>query len=204
MSIRCIVASFTERLVDSLVSVLGLAVLSPLFLVVSVLIKADSPGTVFYRAPRVGRYGELFHLYKFRTMVAGAAKKGPGITTSGDNRVTRIERLLRRFKIDELPQLINIVRGEMSLVGPRPEDPRYVALYTPEQRRVLEVRPGITSPASIHYRHEEEMLAGSNWEADYVEKVLPHKLEIELTYLTRRTLWTDLGILAQTGLVLLR
>jgi len=124
-------------------------------------------------------------------------------TTAGDRRITRVGRLLRRSKIDELPQLVNVWKGEMSLVGPRPEDPRYVALYTPEQRRVLAVKPGITSPASLQYRHEEELLAGEDWEQVYVEQVMPHKLAIDLEYLQRRTVWTDLGVIWQTVVALL-
>jgi lipopolysaccharide/colanic/teichoic acid biosynthesis glycosyltransferase len=187
------------RLIDLVASALGLLVLSPLFLIVSLLIKADSAGTVFHRSQRAGRHGRPFRLYKFRTMVAGAHMQGPGITPAGDSRITRVGRLLRRTKIDELPQLINVLRGEMGLVGPRPEDPRYVALYTPEQRRVLEARPGMTSPASVRYRHEEEMLVGPDWERVYVERVLPHKLQIELEYLARRTFWSDLGVVLQTS-----
>ena len=124
-----------------------------------------------------------FRLYKFRRMVSDADKQGPGITATGDSRITRVGRFLRRTKIDELPQLINVLSGDMSLVGPRPEDPRYVTLYTPEQRRVLAVRPGITSAASLAYRHEEQLLAGADWETVYREEVLPAKLAIDLEYL---------------------
>lgn len=192
------------RLLDLVASLVGLILLSPLFLLVAVLIKVDSPGPVLYRAQRVGRDGGLFRLYKFRSMIEDAARHGPGITSACDTRITRIGRLLRRTKIDELPQLLNVLKGEMSLVGPRPEDPRYVALYTPEQRRVLAVRPGITSPASLRYRNEEQLLSGPDWEQVYVQQVMVHKLEIELDYLARRTLWSDLGIILQTLLLLLR
>jgi lipopolysaccharide/colanic/teichoic acid biosynthesis glycosyltransferase len=187
-----------RRWLDVFVSLVGLIVLSPLALLVAALIKLDSPGPVFYRAERIGRGGQPFHLLKFRSMVSDADRHGPAVTTAGDDRVTRVGRLLRRTKIDELPQLVNVLRGEMSLVGPRPEDPRYVALYSPEQRRVLEARPGITSPASVRYRHEESLLQGPDWERTYIGRVMPHKLEIELDYLARRSLWTDLGILWQT------
>jgi lipopolysaccharide/colanic/teichoic acid biosynthesis glycosyltransferase len=193
-----------------LASLAGLMLLSPLFLLVAVVIKLDSAGPAFYRAERVGRGGHSFRLFKFRSMVhletAEAHRRGPGITTAADERVTRLGRLLRKTKVDELPQLINVLRGDMSLVGPRPEDPRYVALYTREQRRVLAVRPGITSPASVHYRHEEELLctAGPNWEQVYVEEVMPHKLQMELDYLKRRTLWTDLGVIFETCMTLFR
>ena len=192
------------RLIDLAASLVGLILLGPFLALVALLIKADSPGPVFYRARRVGKDGRPFRLYKFRTMVVDADVRGPGITTAGDSRITRVGRLLRRSKIDELPQLINVLEGEMSLVGPRPEDPRYVALYTPEQRRVLAVRPGITSPASLRYRHEERLLDGPDWRQVYVEQVMPHKLQIELDYLAHRTAWSDLGILLRTLLALFR
>jgi lipopolysaccharide/colanic/teichoic acid biosynthesis glycosyltransferase len=189
---------------EAVISIIGLTLLSPTFLLVAALIKLDSPGPVFYHARRVGKDGRPFRLYKFRTMVADAARRGPSITTAGDRRITRVGRLLRRTKIDELPQLINVLKGEMSLVGPRPEDPRYVALYTPEQRRVLGVRPGITSPAAIRYRHEERLLNGPDWEQIYVQQVMVHKLQIELDYLARRTVWSDLGIILGTVWTLFR
>jgi lipopolysaccharide/colanic/teichoic acid biosynthesis glycosyltransferase len=191
-------------LFDLFVSLAGLILLFPSFILIAIAIKLDSPGPVFFRAQRVGRHGHLFSIYKFRSMVPDAAQKGPGITAAGDPRITRVGKVLRRTKLDELPQLINVVRGEMSLVGPRPEDPRYVALYTPEQWRVLSVRPGITSPASIRFRHEEDMLQGEDWEQVYREKVLPAKLQIELEYLERRSVWHDLGIIAQTVLALVQ
>jgi lipopolysaccharide/colanic/teichoic acid biosynthesis glycosyltransferase len=192
------------RMLDLLASLLGLIVCSPLFGLVALSIKLDSPGPVLYRARRVGQRGRVFYVFKFRSMVAGADRQGPGITAAGDTRVTRVGRWLRRTKLDELPQLINVLRGEMSLVGPRPEDPRYVACYTSVQRAVLQARPGITSPASVHYRHEEEILIGADWEKTYIEEVMPHKLQIELDYLARRTVWSDLGLLGRTVLALFR
>jgi lipopolysaccharide/colanic/teichoic acid biosynthesis glycosyltransferase len=192
------------RLLDLFASVTGLALLSPLLVLIAIAIKLDSPGSVFFRGQRVGRGGRLFKIYKFRSMVADAAQKGPGITTAGDPRITRVGEVLRRTKLDELPQLINVVRGEMSLVGPRPEDPRYVPLYTPEQRRVLSVRPGMTSPASLRFRHEEELLQGGDWERVYLSEVLPAKLQIELEYLERRSVWTDLRVIVQTVLALVQ
>jgi len=191
-------ADRVRRWLDVAASLVGLAVLSPLLIGIGLWIKIDSPGPVFYRATRVCKDGQLFRLYKFRSMVAGADKQGPGITATGDARVTRAGRFLRRSKLDELPQLINVLKGEMSLVGPRPEDPRYVALYTPEQRRVLAVRPGITSAASLVYRQEEQLLAGPDWETVYREQVLPAKLAIDLDYLARRSLWSDLGLIVRT------
>jgi len=123
---------------------------------------------------------------------------GPGITTSGDPRITRIGAWVRRHKVDELPQLVNVIAGDMSLVGPRPEDPRYVALYTPEQRQILQVRPGITSAASLAYRNEEQMLSGPNWQDTYIHEVMPAKLAIDLDYLARRNLLTDLTLILRT------
>ncbi len=195
---RSMVADSIRRLLDIVASVAGLIVLSPLFILIGLWIKCDSPGPVCYRAQRVGKDGRLFRLYKFRSMVADADKRGPGITATGDTRITPVGRFLRRTKLDELPQLINVLRGEMSLVGPRPEDPHYVALYTPEQRRVLAVRPGMTSAASLVYRHEEQLLAGEDWETVYRTKVLPDKLAIDLAYLERRTLVSDLKLILRT------
>jgi len=192
------------RWLDVLVSLIGLILLGPLFLLLAALIKLDSPGPVFYRAERMGKGGQPFRLCKFRSMVRDAEQHGPAITSAGDNRITRVGRMLRRTKTDELPQLVNVLKGDMSLVGPRPEDPRYVQLYTPEQRRVLEVRPGITSPASLMYRHEEQVLSGPDWEEVYVGQVMPHKLQLELDYLERRTFWSDLWVLFATLSVFLR
>jgi len=193
-----------KRTFDFLFSAFFLLILSPVFLLIALLIKLDSPGPVFYRAVRVGKKGEPFRLYKFRSMAAGAAVKGPGITHQGDPRVTWVGNWLRRFKLDELPQLINVCKGEMSLVGPRPEDPRYVAVYTPEHRRVFSVRPGITSAASVRYRHEEKLLIGADWEDTYLQVILPEKLKIDLDYIQRRTFATDLLIIWQTFLALFR
>jgi lipopolysaccharide/colanic/teichoic acid biosynthesis glycosyltransferase len=186
------------RIVDMLASGIGLILLSPLLLAIALTIKLTSPGPVFFRATRVGRDGVPFRLYKFRSMLNDADRLGPGITAASDPRITPIGRFLRRTKMDELPQLINVTRGEMSLVGPRPEDPRYVALYTEEQRQILRVRPGITSPASLRYRDESSLLAGQDWERVYIEQIMPHKLTIELDYLAGRSLLTDLGLIAQT------
>lgn len=191
-------AERVRRWVDVAVALVGLILLSPLLLCLALWLKIDSAGPVFYRATRIGQGGRPFHLVKFRSMVAGADKQGPGITATGDLRVTRAGRFLRRTKLDELPQLLNVLKGEMSLVGPRPEDPRYVARYTPAQRQVLAVRPGITSAASLAYRHEEQLLVGDDWETCYCTQVLPDKLAIDLAYLERRTLVSDLQILLQT------
>jgi lipopolysaccharide/colanic/teichoic acid biosynthesis glycosyltransferase len=193
-----------KRGFDLAAAMLGLALLSPLLLLTAVLIKVTMPGPVFYRAERVGVAGRRFRLYKFRSMAVDADRVGPKITAQGDSRITPLGRWLRRYKIDELPQLINVVRGEMSLVGPRPEDPAYVAHYTVEQRLLLSVRPGITSSASLQFRREEELLTGPNWQAAYFKEILPQKLAIELAYLQRQTFWTDLELILKTILAIFR
>lgn len=193
-----------KRAFDVAASAIGLIVLSPILLLLALLIKLTSPGPVFHRATRVGRYGKPFRLYKFRSMVVNAAYIGPAITVADDPRVTHVGRLLRRTKLDELPQLINVLRGDMSLVGPRPEDPKYVALYTDEQRRILEVRPGITSLASVTYRNEEDLLMGESWEREYVERILPIKLAADLEYAYHSSLWRDVKLIFQTLRALFR
>ncbi|KXK49314.1 MAG: putative glycosyltransferase [Chloroflexi bacterium OLB13] len=192
-----------KRAFDVVASAGGLTVLSPLLLLVAILVKATSQGPVLYRATRVGRDGVLFTLLKFRSMVQNADKLGPGVTGADDARITPIGRFLRRTKLDELPQLINVLRGEMSIVGPRPEDPRYVALYTPEQREVLKVRPGITSPASVEYRSEAELLSGQDWETKYVNEVMPAKLAIDLQYVRNSSFWGDLSLILRTALAII-
>jgi lipopolysaccharide/colanic/teichoic acid biosynthesis glycosyltransferase len=191
------------RLLDVSVSLVALVVLSPLLAVIAIVVKISSDGPAVYRGRRVGKDGRLFEIYKFRTMVVGAENCGPGVTCRDDPRVTRVGRVLRRTKLDELPQFVNTLRGDMSLVGPRPEDPRYVASYSPEQRKVLTVKPGLTSAATLLHRHEQQMLAGVDWERTYVNEVLPAKLQVELHYLSRRNLPSDLRILLQTTLALL-
>ena len=193
-----------KRLLDFLSALIGLIVLSPLFLIISLIIKLTSPGPVFHCGKRVGLNGRLFNLYKFRTMIANAQDIGPGITAQNDPRITGIGKFLRKTKMDEFPQLINVLTGDMSLVGPRPEDPRYVTQYTPEQRKILRVRPGITSAASLTYRNEEQMLRGQDWETVYETQILPAKLEIDLAYLSKRTLSSDMLLIARTIFSLFR
>jgi len=189
-----------QRLFDLLSALIGLVLLSPIFLIACLVIKLTSPGPIFHCGDRVGLNGKLFTLYKFRTMIADAPAMGPGITANDDPRITRVGHLLRRTKIDELPQLINVLKGDMSLVGPRPEDPRYVAQYTPEQKRILSVRPGITSAASLAFRKEEQMLSGSDWEGMYCTEVLPTKLAMDLAYFSHRTLLSDILLIIRTVL----
>ena len=188
-----------KRTLDLVAAAIGLLVLAPLFAVIAVVIRRDSPGPVFFRQERVGRGGSPFQIFKFRTMRTDAERQGGQLTVGADPRVTGVGRVLRKYKLDELPQLINVVLGDMSLVGPRPEVPRYVALYDERQRRVLDVRPGITDPASIAYREENALLAAAvDPEATYVREVMPAKLEMNLDYLDRRSLLTDLGIIFDT------
>lgn len=185
-----------RRVLDVVVAAAGLLILSPLFAVLAIAVKLSSPGPVFHRGERVGRGGKLFKLYKLRSMRVG--EPGPAITPAGDLRVTAIGAWLRRTKLDELPQLINVLAGDMSLVGPRPEAERYVAMYDVEQRRILSARPGMTSPASLLYRNEEAQLVGEDWERLYVEKIMPAKLQIDLDYLDRRGLASDLRVILNT------
>jgi lipopolysaccharide/colanic/teichoic acid biosynthesis glycosyltransferase len=187
-----------KRAFDILASGIGLSVLSPVLLVIALAIKLTSSGPIFYHATRIGRDGDPFKLYKFRSMVVDADKIGPAVTGAQDQRITPIGRLLRRTKFDEFPQLINVFIGDMSLVGPRPEAPKYVALYNDEQRRVLDVRPGITSPASVEYRNEEALLTGDDWEQMYIEEVMPAKLAIDLQYVENPTLGRDIIIIFKT------
>ena len=194
-----------RRAFDLLAAALGLLVLAPLFALVAVAIRATSPGEVFFRQERVGRDGRPFRIFKFRTMRRNAEAQGGQLTVAGDARVTPVGALLRRHKIDELPQLINVIRGEMSLVGPRPEVPRYVAHYDERERRVLRVRPGITDPASIAFRDENDLLAASDDpEATYLREVMPKKLAMNLAYLERRNLGSDVAVILRTLLRLVR
>ena len=188
-----------KRLIDATLSFVALLVLCPLFAVVGIIIKCTSPGPVLYWQDRVGRAGRIFKIAKFRSMVVGADQKGLGITISGDARVTRVGGFLRKSKIDEFPQLWNVLKGEMSLVGPRPELSQYVAAYTPEQRLVLQVRPGITDPASIRYRHEEAVLATSqNPDEFYRGVILPDKLAINLEYIREISAYSDIKCVIHT------
>lgn len=193
-----------KRWTDVLVSAAGLLLLWPLGLVVAIAIKADSPGPVFYRQQRVGRGGVPFRIHKFRTMRHAPASAGPALTVGDDQRITRTGAWLRRTRVDELPQLIDVLRGAMSLVGPRPEVPRYVAHYPAALRdKVLSVRPGITDPASLAYRHEADLLArAADPEREYIDVVLPAKLALSAAYVARATWWSDLGVMWRTLRVL--
>jgi lipopolysaccharide/colanic/teichoic acid biosynthesis glycosyltransferase len=189
-----------KRGFDLCVSLLSLLLLAPLFLVVPLAVLLTSGRPILFAQERVGRNGRLFRLLKFRTMRPGADRDLP-ITAAGDSRVTPIGRLLRATKLDEIPQIVNVLKGEMSIVGPRPEVPRYVAIYDVEQRRVLDVRPGLTDPASVHYRNEEALLGAvdrDHREQFYVEAVLPKKLALNLDYIDQADFWYDLALILRT------
>ncbi len=194
-----------KRLFDLFWALLGLLLLWPLFLLVALLIKLDDRGPVFFRQQRVGRDGAPFRIWKFRTMVTDAERRGRQITVGRDPRITRIGALLRAGKLDELPQLLNVLSGEMSLVGPRPEVPRYVALYTPEQQRVLALTPGITDPASIEYRDENDLLAQSpDPDRTYVNDVMPAKIRLNLAYADHASVAGDFLVILNTLAKLVR
>ena len=188
-----------KRIFDLFFSLIGLVILSPLFLLIAMLIKLDSEGPIFFKQERVGLGRRLFNIYKFRTMAANAEKIGRQITVGRDSRMTRIGRSLRKFNLDELPQLINVFRGEMSLVGPRPELPNYVELYSEEQKRVLSVKPGMTDYASIKFNKENEILAESSHpEDDYVRKIIPQKIILNLKYIDDQSLLLDFRLILRT------
>ena len=193
----------TKRLYDIFFAAVGLLLLSPLFLLLAAAVKGSDGGPVLFRQRRVGLRGRPFLIVKFRTMVPNAERLGAGITKDGDPRVTAVGRFLRRSKLDELPQLWNVLVGDMSLVGPRPEVPRYVEKYTEDQRRVLNLKPGVTDLATLVYRDEEKCLAGAeDVEKHYLEQVMPRKIELNLTYASRANVWEDTKIILRTFLAM--
>ena len=193
-----------KRIFDIIASGLGLIVLSPLFLLLAVWIKLDSKGPVFYRQVRVGRFNKDFRIFKFRSMRVGA-DKGSLVTIGGhDPRITRSGYFIRKFKFDELPQLINVFNGDMSLVGPRPEVRHYVDYWTPEQLHVLDVRPGITDPASIKFRNENELMEkAEDPEKYYIEVIMQEKLRLYLEYVSHHSFWGDIGLIFKTFFVII-
>jgi lipopolysaccharide/colanic/teichoic acid biosynthesis glycosyltransferase len=200
-----VITLLSKRLFDLALAVPALAATVPLVAGLAVLVRATSPGSAFYVQTRIGRGQRPFRLFKLRSMRVDADRVGPHVTASGDPRITRLGALLRHTKLDELPQLWNVVRGDMSLVGPRPEAERYVAQYRPEWLALLEVRPGITDLASLVFRDEEALLAGANdRERAYVEAVLPAKLELALEGVARSSWRFDLEILLRTVAVVVR
>lgn len=188
-----------KRLFDIVASGLGLLILSPLFLFLAIWIKLDSKGPVFYRQVRVGRNNKDFRIFKFRSMRVGS-DKGSLVTIGGhDPRITRSGFFIRKFKLDELPQLINVFIGDMSLVGPRPEVRHYVNYWTPEQMHVLDVRPGITDPASIKFRNENELMeTAENPEKYYIEVIMQEKIKLYLDYVNNHSFWGDIGLIFKT------
>ena len=188
-----------KRLFDLFCTVPGVIVLSPVFFIVSLIIKLTDNGPVFFKQERIGYRGKPFKMLKFRTMIVDAEKLGGQLTVGNDKRITKIGAILRRIKIDELPQLFNVLEGEMSLVGPRPEVPKYVQMYSDKQRLVLELVPGITDPASIKFRNESEILAmADDPEQVYVENIMPEKIRLNLEYARDASLISDLKTVLQT------
>jgi lipopolysaccharide/colanic/teichoic acid biosynthesis glycosyltransferase len=194
-----------KRGFDLLVATVALALLGAPLLLLALAVRWSSPGPALFRQPRVGRGGKLFRIWKLRTMVDGASRIGPAVTADGDPRVTRLGRWLRKSKLDELPQLVNVWLGDMSLIGPRPEVPKYVERYDALDRLVLAVRPGISDPASIQFRDEESVLLRyADRERGYVEEVMPRKLALARAYVRQQSFFGDLYLLMQTCAVVLR
>jgi len=194
--------SSTKRLLDILLSVIGLVVSSPLITVIALLIKLDSEGPVFYRGERIGQFGKPFNIFKFRTMIVNPDQIGASSTPDDDPRITRVGRVVRRYKLDELPQLINVLKGEMSFVGPRPQVPWAVELYSEEEKAVLSVRPGIADYAFVMLPSEGQVLRGStDPDKDYFEKIHPHKMRLSLEYVRNRAFGFDMKILVDTALL---
>lgn len=192
-------ARYGKRCFDAAASFIGLVLLFPLFVLTAIAVILDNPGSPFFLQNRVGKDGKTFRIIKFRTMRAATPGEGSLITARGDSRITRVGRWLRKTKADELLQLVNVLRGDMSLVGPRPEVPHYTQLYTPEQRRVFAARPGITGPAAIAYANEEELLSRQDdRERYYVDILLPAKLEIDLAYCRNIHFWEDAAFIFNT------
>ena len=194
-----------KRAMDIVLSAAALAVLWPLLLLIALAVVIDDPGPVFYRQVRIGRGGKPFRIFKFRSMVTDADKKGLAITVGRDRRITRVGAILRKTKLDELPQLFNVLRGDMSFVGPRPEVQEYTDLYTEEQRQVFLVRPGITGVASIRYRNENDLLAASDDpNRTYIQEILPEKLRLDLSYIPRAGVVQDIALIFETLAVVIR
>lgn len=189
-----------KRAFDLFFSFIGVLLLAPLFLLISIWIRLDSAGPVFFRQERVGRFGRIFRIFKFRTMCLDAESNGRQITVGADPRITKSGHILRKTKLDELPQLLNVITGEMSLVGPRPEVPRYVALYPAAVRElVLSVPPGITDYASIEYKDENAILGHAiDPDRAYIEEIMPVKLRYYRQYVTERSLWVDFILILRT------
>lgn len=190
---------FSKRCFDIFFSLTGICLLLWLFLIISIAIKCSSKGPTLFKQERVGKDGKIFKIWKFRSMVVNAESKGMQITTDGDNRITKVGKFIRKTKIDELPQFFNVLSGKMSFVGPRPEVPKYVAMYSDEQLRVLSVKPGITDLASIEFRNENDLLDGDeDPERKYIEEIMPAKLELNLKYIEKAGYFYDIGLIFKT------
>jgi lipopolysaccharide/colanic/teichoic acid biosynthesis glycosyltransferase len=188
-----------KRFFDFLISLIVLFVFSPLFLILGILIKKDSEGPVFYRQIRIGKNGKHFRIFKFRTMVNSADKSGVTSTKKDDVRITGVGKFIRKYNLDELAQFINVLRGEMSIVGPRPEIPYYVNMFTEEEKIILSVKPGITDWACIWNPDESKLLAGSDDpDRDYLEKIRPEKIRLQLKYVRDHSFWIDFKIMLMT------
>jgi lipopolysaccharide/colanic/teichoic acid biosynthesis glycosyltransferase len=194
-----------KRLMDVFCASAGVLLLAPVFIVISVIILMDSRGGIFYLQDRVGKNGKIFKLFKFRTMHVNADRFTAITVGARDPRITSAGYWLRKYKLDELPQLINVVKGEMSLVGPRPEVKKFVDLYNDEQRKVFQIKPGITDLASIHFRNENELLEGKDDPVDfYIREIMPAKLQLNLEYIQRQSFWFDVKIIFRTVFSILK
>ena len=199
-----VASKLAKRLIDIKLSLAGLVILSPLLLAIAILIELDSRGPVFFRGERIGKLGKPFKIYKFRTMVANAEKLGGPSTAANDPRLTKLAGFLKKYQLDELPQLINVLKGEMSLVGPRPEVQMYVNMFSKEEQAILSIRPGMTDYASLWNFHEGEFLRDSaDPEKTYLEKVRPEKIRLQLKYVREHSLWVDFNIMLKTARKLL-
>jgi lipopolysaccharide/colanic/teichoic acid biosynthesis glycosyltransferase len=190
---------YGKRIFDVVASIIGLIVLLPVFIVIAILIKLNDKGPIFYKQKRIGQNFKPFELLKFRTMVVNADKIGPAVTKDGDQRITKIGKFLRKTKLDELPQIWNVIRGDMSIVGPRPEVEKYIQYYKDDYKEILKFKPGITDYATIKYRSEEEILSKYNdTESAYIEYVLSEKIKLYKTYIKKISFLTDLKIIFWT------
>lgn len=196
---------YGKRAFDLCAGIFGLVLVSPLFVIIAGLVKASDGGPIFYRQKRIGRYFRPFVLLKFRSMTVDAERSGPQITVRNDHRITSIGKLLRKTKLDELPQLINVVRGDMSLVGPRPEVPKYVDLFRADYERILTVMPGITDFAAVEFKDEERVLQQFDQpEEGYIKFILPRKMELYAKYISELGFWTDIKLIFLTILKIIR
>ena len=186
------------RFLEIFLSLVGLVLFSPVFIVIALFVRLDSKGPIFFHPLRIGLNGELFRMVKFRTMASGTAGQGPPITVKTDPRITRVGAFLRKEKLDELPQLFNVLKGNMGFVGPRPEDPVIAEKYPDNFRSIFRFRPGITSPASLEFQSEEEMIPADRWEPVYFGDILPKKVKMDVRYMENATFWSDMRVIFQT------